>query len=167
MPDRPDPNRTVPWTDADLARLNAADHPAHATGCDWFNGQPCNCGGSEYRTDQPATPRVDETPLLTLTKAMTEDQLLTAITDAATYLGWRWHHVRRSDKALQMGDQGFPDLVLARSGTVLFLELKNAKNGLRPGQYEWLRAINGRSGVAQIAHIVRPADLDRILEMLK
>lgn len=24
MPDRPDPNRTVPWTDADLARLNAA-----------------------------------------------------------------------------------------------------------------------------------------------
>ena len=49
-----------------------------------------------------------------LVRSMTEDELLQAVTEAATHLGWHWHHVRRSDKALQQGHAGFPDLVLAK-----------------------------------------------------
>ena len=59
--------------------------------------------------------------------AMSEDDLLTAIVEAALFMGWLVHHDRRSDKALQQGSSGFPDLVLARNGKVKFLELKSAK----------------------------------------
>jgi hypothetical protein len=98
-----------------------------------------------------------------LTKSMTEDELLTAITEAATYLGWRWHHVRRSDKAIQQGHSGFPDLVLARAGDVRFLELKSESGHVTPDQAAWITALRGDCW----AKIIRPAELDFILEWLK
>lgn len=104
----------------------------------------------------------------TLTKAMTEDELLTAITEAATFLGWRWHHVRRSDKAQQMGHSGFPDLVLAKSGRVLFMELKSEAGKQRMDQSEWEDAI--AFPVHYPGHdyfLVRPLDLNFILGVLR
>lgn len=67
---------------------------------------------------------------------MTEDQFLEAVAKRARDLGWVLHHDRRSDKALQMGDRGFPDLVLARE-RVLWVELKDETGKLRPEQVEW------------------------------
>ena len=95
-----------------------------------------------------------------MARHMTEEELLTAITEAATYLGWRWHHIRRSDKALQQGHSGFPDLVLAKGQRVYFLELKAAKGTTTPDQEAWIEALPG-------AYVIRPADLDRVLSVLK
>jgi len=96
-----------------------------------------------------------------LSKSITEDELLTAITVAATYLGWRFHHVRRSDKALQQGHSGYPDLTLARNGRVLFLELKRQDGRITPDQVAWLTALGPD------AMQVRPADLDDVLRLLR
>ena len=100
-----------------------------------------------------------------LAKAMTEDELLTAITDAATYLGWRWFHIRRSDLARQMGHSGFPDLVLARKGRVLFMELKSEKGGIAPDQHAWMDALDSPERYVT-AIIARPSQLDYVLRML-
>lgn len=105
--------------------------------------------------------------MTTLHRAMTEDELLTAITEAATLYGWMWHHVRRSDKALQMGNAGFPDLVLARNGTVLFLELKSEKGNETPNQTAWLNALDRRTEDGPDALVIRPRDLDAVLRMLR
>jgi hypothetical protein len=99
---------------------------------------------------------------------MTEDELLLAITEAATLLGWRWHHARRSDQALTMGSQGFPDLVLARRGRVLFLELKQSDGVVTSEQRAWLVTLGlDIHGLGVRAAVVRPADLDMILEWLR
>jgi len=100
-----------------------------------------------------------------MARAMSEDDLLLTITEAATLLGWRWHHVRRSDVALQMGQAGFPDLVMAKAGRILFLELKAEAGVVTSDQRRWLEALDG--GNRWIATVVRPADLDRVLEWLK
>ena len=103
-----------------------------------------------------------------MARHMTEDELLQAITDAATYLGWRWHHVRRSDKALQMGSPGFPDLVLARNGRVLFLELKGRRAKFRPGQLEWIGATTLIPADERVqAFVIRPDNLDFALGLLR
>ena len=62
-----------------------------------------------------------------LNKATTEDELLTVVTEALELFGYVWCHVRRSDKALTMGHQGVPDIIAARRGRVVFLELKTEK----------------------------------------
>lgn len=106
-----------------------------------------------------------------MARHMSEDELLRAITEAATYGGWRWHHIRRSDKAIQQGHSGFPDLVLAKGGVTLFLELKREGAQPRPDQLAWLDALNGdlpyeQLGAERHAQAVTPRDLDRVLEML-
>lgn len=95
-----------------------------------------------------------------MARAMTEDELLAAITDAATLLGWRWHHIRRSDQALQQGHRGFPDLVLAKGKRVYFLELKGPKGRVAEDQAKWLEALPW-------AYTIRPADLDMVLAALR
>lgn len=109
-----------------------------------------------------------------LNRSMTEDELSQAIIEAATYRGWRVHHIRRSDKAVQQGHSGFPDLVLARNGKVLFFELKSEKGNLSADQIAWLNAIDG--GIQKVsfwihgdvfAATIRPADLDTALRLLQ
>ena len=114
-----------------------------------------------------------------LNRAMSEDQLLQTITEAATFLGWRWHHVRRSDQALQMGHSGFPDLVLAKAGRVLFLELKRQDGTTTPDQDAWLLELLVAGDQLDVAvppwtlrwpvdaFVVRPSQLDAVLELLK
>jgi hypothetical protein len=98
---------------------------------------------------------------------MTEDELLTAITEAATYLGWRWTHTRRSDKAQIMGHSGFPDLVLARNGKVFFLELKAEKGRTSPDQVAWLEELAPCGCQDTWSSVVYPSQLDWLLDKLK
>ena len=93
---------------------------------------------------------------------MSEDQLLTGVTDALTAHGWRWTHHRRSDKALTMGDRGIPDIVAARGGRLLFLELKTDSGVLSPDQLAWLAEFPLNS-YWFTALVVRPADYDRLV----
>jgi hypothetical protein len=101
----------------------------------------------------------------TLDAGMSEDELLQAIVEAALFFGWRVHHDRRSDKALQQGSPGFPDLVLAKSGRVLFWECKSEKGGLTPEQFAWSMVLRDGSRFLQYA-VIRPVDLDAALAHL-
>lgn len=92
---------------------------------------------------------------------MSEDQLLSAIVEAALFLQWRVHHDRRSDKALQQGSPGFPDLVVSRNGRTLFWECKSAVGRLTEDQWGWASAI----GETQY-RLVRPDGLDAALAEL-
>jgi hypothetical protein len=102
---------------------------------------------------------------------MTEDDLLTGIVDAALVFGWHVHHVRRSDKARQMGQAGFPDLVLAKDGRIIFAELKAAKGQLDTDQFGWLLALRGQNTERlpgqPLVVVWRPADYDDAIELLR
>ena len=98
--------------------------------------------------------------------AMSEDDLLTAIVEAALFMGWLVHHDRRSDKALQQGSTGFFDLVLARNGKVKFLELKSAKGQLSTEQFAWQRALPPDHWAIEY-RLVRPSDLDDVIASLR
>lgn len=77
----------------------------------------------------------------------TEAQLQQAVIDAAWTFGWLVHHVKPArtpdGKYLTRiaGDPGFPDLVLARNGEVLFIELKSKVGRVRPEQKVWAEAL--------------------------
>ena len=75
---------------------------------------------------------------------MTEKDLQDAVLELAKRLGWRTAHFRpaltptgRWVTAVQGDGKGFPDLVLARKGVVLFIELKSDKGRLSVEQKAW------------------------------
>lgn len=93
---------------------------------------------------------------------MTEAQLQTAVIQLARFMGWRVAHFRpaqmqsgRWATPVQGDGRGFPDLVLARQGDVVFAELKSARGVLRPEQHDWIAELRG----AQVRVFVwTPAD---------
>lgn len=97
--------------------------------------------------------------------AMTEEELLIAITDALTLFGWRWMHLRRSDLARVQGSQGWPDLIAIHPDRrlAMALELKTHTGRPTEDQAAWLAFLN-LAGIP--ARIVRPMDLDLILEVI-
>jgi hypothetical protein len=60
-----------------------------------------------------------------------------AVTDLASLHGWRWWH----DNDSRRNKSGFPDLVLARDGVLIFAELKTETGKVSPAQTEWLAAL--------------------------
>ena len=73
---------------------------------------------------------------------MSEDALQTHVISAARTFGWRVVHFRpaRTDKGWRTaytGDSGFPDLVLARNGRVLCVELKSHRGRPDENQKLW------------------------------
>lgn len=112
-----------------------------------------------------------------MARAMTEDELLAAILEAAPLLGWRAHHVRNSKAAITQGDKGYPDVTLARYGQVVYLELKSLEGRLTEDQWGWLLALEPGGGhlLDPMAHdrlgrvtalVVRPPHLDHVLTLL-
>jgi hypothetical protein len=84
--------------------------------------------------------------------------------------GWLVHHPlpsmnRRGIWAThELGDHGFPDLVLAHpKGRVIFAELKSDKGKVSPLQSRWLSVL--RTGA--VVKVWRPADLDWIASYAK
>lgn len=69
---------------------------------------------------------------------ITERQLQEAIIELAQYCGWSCYHTYDSRRSAA----GFPDLVLARRGKVIFAELKSESGKLSPAQAEWLIALD-------------------------
>jgi hypothetical protein len=77
---------------------------------------------------------------------MTERELQDAIVSCARLFHWRVHHARaamsrRGWRTPLTGHVGFPDLVLAGHGRVLFIELKVARRALTVEQEAWLEAL--------------------------
>jgi len=90
-----------------------------------------------------------------------ERDLQETLVAAARYLGWASYHTYDSRRS----QAGFPDLTLVRDGRLVFLELKTEKGRLRPEQQTWLDALAEVPGV--VARVVRPADLDDVLDWLR
>jgi hypothetical protein len=65
------------------------------------------------------------------------------------------------------GDPGFPDLVLARRGRVIFAELKSEKGHLTKEQASWLGHLSSvRGTIAPEVYEWRPSDLPEIQSVL-
>lgn len=75
---------------------------------------------------------------------MTETQLQRAVIECARWLGWRVAHFRPAWTAngyrtpVEGDGAGFPDLVMARGGHLIFAELKAAKGRHTAAQHGWL-----------------------------
>lgn len=97
---------------------------------------------------------------------MTEDDFKSRVIDYAKLRGWKVTHFRpaRTAKGWRTpleGDKGCPDLVLARDGRVLLVELKSASGRLTSEQRDWLMHI-GAAG-----RLWRPDDWSTIEKELK
>lgn len=103
-----------------------------------------------------------------LDRAQTEDDLLTAVTEALSFLGYVWCHPRRSDKAVMMGDPGLPDIIAARAGIAWFIELKSAGGHVSSDQHRWRYELqkDGEEVHWLRYRLWRPADLDAALAEL-
>ena len=85
---------------------------------------------------------------------MTERALSKAVVELATRLGWRVHTLSDS-RSLRSHHPGFPDLFMVRGEIALAVELKADKGRMRPGQQEWLDALEG---VGMLVYVWRPKD---------
>jgi hypothetical protein len=78
---------------------------------------------------------------------MTEAELQQAVIECARTLGWLVAHFRpaKTEKgwrtAVEADGAGFPDLVLVRGDSLLFIELKNEKRPLTLEQETWIQAL--------------------------
>lgn len=88
---------------------------------------------------------------------MTEAELLAEVTDLCGQLGLIWHHCAASARC--RGPRGFPDLVIAGLGGVIFAELKTTEGDTTAEQDRWLYTL-ARSNLDTRVFTWRPADLD-------
>lgn len=95
---------------------------------------------------------------------MSEDELQGGIADALTLSGWRWMHIRRSDR-VTMGMVGFPDIIATHPDRAVALawELKAQAGLATPEQVAWVKALDGR---IIDSRIIRPEDYDAALDAI-
>jgi hypothetical protein len=99
-----------------------------------------------------------------------EQDFQAAVITSARMLGWLVVHHRpgrtRHGWATPMiGDPGFPDLVLARNGRLLFAELKAAAGRTTPAQNKWLETLATVAGVE--VFVWRPHAWNEIVTTLR
>jgi hypothetical protein len=92
------------------------------------------------------------------------------VVQLAKTLGWRVAHFRPAQtkhgwRTPMQGDKGFPDLVLAKDGRVIFAELKSATGKLTKEQREWLDEFSGLPTSPE-TYVWRPHHLDSIGKVL-
>lgn len=94
---------------------------------------------------------------------LSESDLQQRIIDRAKALGWLVYHTYDSRRSTA----GFPDLVLARSEHVIFVEVKSEKGRLTQAQVEWLRALGIRDPLFEPGvYVWRPSDMAEIEKVL-
>ena len=92
---------------------------------------------------------------------MSENEFQLWVTDLADLYGWRWYHTHDSRRS----NAGFPDLVMVRSGVLIFAELKSQRGRSTAEQQSWLADLWTRDGVR--AYLFRPSDMEAIEEVLR
>jgi hypothetical protein len=98
-----------------------------------------------------------------------EKHFQATVIQLAETLNWKVAHFSDSRRSIgngrMVGDRqaaGFPDLVLARKGRLIFAELKAAKGKLRPAQVEWLdvlQEVESETHPHVLVRVWRPGDL--------
>lgn len=101
-----------------------------------------------------------------LQKRMTESQFTETVIELAKYNRWMVSHFRaaRTERGWRtplQGHAGFPDLILARGGVVLLVELKTVKGKVTRDQQQWAGEIGTQY------RLWRPTDLEAIKEELR
>lgn len=110
-------------------------------------------------------------------KSANESDFTETVIELAQWTGWLVHHDRPartkdSWRTAVQGDAGFPDLVLAKAGRVIFAELKSNSGVVSSAQREWLSALGwGRTNddhpPRRIRTFVwRPSDMAEIRRVL-
>lgn len=94
---------------------------------------------------------------------MTEAQLLRAIREAAK--AYRWPCVYHTYDS-RRSERGFPDVFISGYGTLLAWELKSKNGHPTASQRLWIKTL-GEVTDAPLVRVVRPADLDWCIEILK
>lgn len=107
---------------------------------------------------------------------MTEAEFKNQVIELAKRYGWLIHHdlpAIRSNGSWAtntQGHAGFPDLVLARRGSVIFAELKSMTGKVTPGQTAWIKQLEGDpdqlKNVDMIVQVWRPDDMEMIINTL-
>lgn len=82
---------------------------------------------------------------------VTEKQLMQAVVELAQLLGYLTYHTYDSRRS----NMGFPDLVLARPGRLVFAELKAERGKVSPAQTVWARLL---SAAPAEVFLWRPSD---------
>lgn len=83
-----------------------------------------------------------------------ERGFLSAVLQLARSSGWRAYHTHDSRRS----EPGFPDVVLARSGRIVFAELKTPRGRVTPEQRGWLDVLRKAEGPAVSVFLWTPAD---------
>ena len=94
-----------------------------------------------------------------LVLALPEAEFQSMIVDRAKARGWLVHHDRGDYRQTIAGDAGFPDLCLARGGTVLFIEVKSEKGRTSPAQDDWINALPS-------VIVARPSDWSKVIDII-
>lgn len=108
-----------------------------------------------------STPRPSRRPWAPLPAALTEAQWQTRVLDLAGWRGWLVYHPYDSRRSTP----GFPDLVLVRDSTLLFVELKTARGRVTREQRRWLADLSSVPGVG--VYVWRPEDWPDVQEVLR
>ena len=102
---------------------------------------------------------------------ISERHFQAAIVELAKWNGWKVFHplpaqnARGQYRTAQIGDVGFPDLVLVHAERgVIFAELKTAIGKLSDAQNDWLMALYAAGAEA---YVWRPRDIDYIKNRLQ
>lgn len=105
---------------------------------------------------------------------LTEDQLKEKTIALATVRGWLVHHDRpaRTEKGWRTpveGHPGYPDLTLARNGTIIFAELKSETGHVAVAQRAWLHELAGMDPApgGPLVVVWRPEDWPQIEAILR
>jgi hypothetical protein len=101
---------------------------------------------------------------------MTEAQFQSAVITLACLCGWMVHHTRAAQirpgvwATPIQGTAGWPDLVLARHGEFMVVELKKDGGRLTAGQKAWLLMLDS-AGIE--THVWYPKDMEQITDRLQ
>lgn len=103
-----------------------------------------------------------------LAERLTEADYQSMIVARAEALGWLVHHDRGDYRQCIAGQPGFPDLVMARCGRVVFAEIKSATGKVSKAQTKWLTELGylGESDAPIEVYLWRPADWPQVVEVL-
>lgn len=99
-------------------------------------------------------------PLQALYANETEAHYQGRIVHAAKLLGYRAYHTYDSYRSAP----GFPDLVLAKPGRLIFVEVKTESGVVEPDQHWWINVLRS-SG--QEVYVWKPSDWPRVFRVLQ